>query len=132
MNSAGAADTITLSEESIKARENQRRAATVAGDFPRLEGLLDDRLHYRHANGVLEDKRAYLANFREVTYHKFVATHEAVTVAGDAAIVSLTEIVALTIKDGSHQSVVVHALDVWSKNPDGVWRLLARQALYQK
>lgn len=53
--------------------EDARFAAMSANDLGALEGLLEDDLHYVHANGVVEDKAEFLRKVRsgERRYRRF-------------------------------------------------------------
>ena len=55
------------------ASEDARFAAMSANDLSALEGLLEDDLHYVHANGMVEDKAEFLRKIRsgERRYRRF-------------------------------------------------------------
>jgi hypothetical protein len=65
-----------LNETSIErtvASEEARFAAMSANDLEALESLLDDDLHYVHANGMIEGKAEFLRKIRsgERRYRRF-------------------------------------------------------------
>ena len=55
--------------------EEARFAAMSANDLNALEALLEDDLHYVHANGMVEDKAEFLRKIRsgERHYRRFAA-----------------------------------------------------------
>ena len=64
---APAGGTIAAQEpnaETVLAREKQRVAALVAGDFDRLAGMLSPTMTYTHSSGAVDSKEAYLATLR--------------------------------------------------------------------
>jgi hypothetical protein len=73
-----------LEQEALEA-ENGRFAALVAGDFQRLEQVLDNGLRYVHASGLVENKEEFLAQLRsgERRYVKLAPHQRSVRVVGD-------------------------------------------------
>ena len=59
----------------VIASEEARFAAMSRNDLNALEGLLEDDLHYVHANGMVEDKAEFLRKIRsgERLYRRFAA-----------------------------------------------------------
>jgi hypothetical protein len=55
--------------------EEARFAALSSNDLGALEGLLEDDLHYVHANGMIEDKTEFLRKIQsgERRYRRFAA-----------------------------------------------------------
>lgn len=59
----------------VTASEEARFAAMSANDLNALEHLLEDDLHYVHANGAVEDKAEFLRKIRsgERLYRRFAS-----------------------------------------------------------
>ena len=59
----------------VIASEEARFAAMSRNDLSALEGLLEDDLHYVHANGMIEDKAEFLRKIRsgERLYRRFAS-----------------------------------------------------------
>ncbi|MDO8942079.1 MAG: nuclear transport factor 2 family protein [Burkholderiaceae bacterium] len=111
--------------------EQARRRALLAGDRAQVDQIFDDRLFYRHANGKVDRKDSFMASFGPVTYLKIDASEEAVTVAGDTAVASMTETI-VTRRVGVENPSTFHvvAINVWAREGAGPWRLLSRQASF--
>lgn len=62
-------------ESRVVSSEEARFAAMSSNDLNALEGLLEDDLHYVHANGMVEDKAEFLRKIRsgERRYRRFAA-----------------------------------------------------------
>jgi ketosteroid isomerase-like protein len=118
-------------EQQIRNCERSRRSAMIEGDVESMSELLDDRLHYRHATGIFEDKDAFLKSFALIRHNTIETEFESVIVTGDAAIVTLAERVRFARGNGPEETINVYGLNVWCRGGDGRWRLLARQAQFQ-
>ena len=73
------------STEAIRALEEQRYAAMLAGDVATLERLLDDALTYTHSSGVVDTKASYIAGVRDKVweYKTIARENERVVMRGD-------------------------------------------------
>lgn len=62
-------------ERRVVISEEARFAAMSSSDLNALESLLEDDLHYVHANGMVEDKAEFLRKIRsgERRYRRFAA-----------------------------------------------------------
>ena len=78
-----------MTEAEIFAYEDRRFAAMASGDLEALASLLDDELHYVHANGMVEDKREFLRKLSdgERRYLGFRAVERTCRRDGDFAFV---------------------------------------------
>jgi Domain of unknown function (DUF4440) len=83
------------------ASEEARFAAMAANDLDALESLLEDDLHYVHANGMVEDKAEFLRKIRsgERRYRRFESRSREVRherglsfVFGEAAVEVFTKV----------------------------------------
>jgi hypothetical protein len=63
-------DAATLTE--VKAADDERVAAMVAGDAKRLDAILSDALHYGHSSKLIENKAEHMTSLvsRRLIYHK--------------------------------------------------------------
>ena len=112
-------------EEAIRALEEQRYAAMLAGDVVTLERLLDDALTYTHSNGVVDTKASYIAGVRDKVWeYKAIAREdERVVLRGDAALVYCRLRIELLVR-GTPRKVNASVLGVWVRS-GAEWRLLA-------
>jgi hypothetical protein len=79
-------------EHALKAAEALQRRAMLANDGAALAGLLDPRLQFHHATGVVDDREAYLAKMAagRIRYvgndwaeeHVISLAHNAATLSG--------------------------------------------------
>jgi uncharacterized protein (TIGR02246 family) len=74
----------------IRALEDRRYAATIAGDLEELDRLFADTLSYTHSSGSVDTKASYLESLRSgrLRYRSIERLDEAITVYDHAAVVS--------------------------------------------
>jgi ketosteroid isomerase-like protein len=115
-------------EEAIRALEEQRYAAMLAGDVAALERLLDDALSYTHSNGVVDTKASYITGVRDRVweYKSISRENERVVLRGDAALVYCRLHIELLVR-GAPRKVDASVLGVWVRS-GAEWRLLAIQS----
>ena len=112
-------------EDAIRALEDHRYAAMLAGDVAALERLLDDALSYTHSNGVVDTKASYIAGVRgKLWEYKSVSReNERVVLRGDTALVFCRLRIDLLVR-GTPRKVDANVLGVWVRS-GAEWRLLA-------
>lgn len=99
----------------------------LAGDTKALDGLLDRRLQFSHANGAVNDKQAYLAKMTtgRISYLAIDWGEPQVTILGDAALLAGRMTTRVRV-DGTEKRLENRVLTVWIR--EGEWRLLAFQS----
>jgi len=114
-------------EDEVLQAERNWAASVVAGDFDRVEALLDDTLIYAHSTGIIESKDQYLGKLRSGAQHYDSIEHEKTTVRvhGDAAVVHSIGVMTGKNANGPfHDRLMI--MHFWV-NTDGKWLLGAHQ-----
>jgi hypothetical protein len=108
----------------IKGLENERYAAMIASDMPKLDRLLDDRLRYIHSSGLVDDKASYLSGFGRLwEYRSIDRQDETIVPLGDSALIyAILRIDAVV--NGALRHIHSRALTVWARS-GGSWRAVA-------
>jgi uncharacterized protein (TIGR02246 family) len=77
-------------EQAVLAAQDQRIAATIAGDLAAVAAMMTDDLTYTHSNGIEESKAEFLEGLKngKYVYREIAPRGRRVRVHGDAAIVS--------------------------------------------
>jgi Domain of unknown function (DUF4440) len=90
--------------------EAARFAAMSANDLEALDSLLENDLHYVHANGVVEDKAEFLRKIRsgERRYRRFDSRHRQVRHEGSFTFVFGEAEVEVNTKAGLVQNVLAY------------------------
>lgn len=116
-------------EASVSAAVEALTRAMLAADRAQLEDLTSDHLSYGHSSGRFETKAQFIdvVAGRKTIYKSIALSEPTVTVAGNNAIVRHV-FSGETESDGKPSSARVGVLQVWQKQQDGRWKLLARQA----
>jgi ketosteroid isomerase-like protein len=112
----------------VKAVEALNKAM-LAADKAGLEALVADKLSYGHSSGRIETKAEFIDVFvsKKSVYKSIAITDPSVAVVGGNAIAR--HIFAVEFEsDGKPGSAKVGVMQVWQKQADGRWQLLARQA----
>jgi ketosteroid isomerase-like protein len=113
----------------VRASEQQRCAAMLANDTTALDAILDPRLQFAHATGVVDDKSAYLTKMAggRIVYVGIDWTEE-VVIELAPGVALLTGRMATDVKvDGVDKALRNRVMSVWGKT-DGQWRLVAFQS----
>ena len=115
-------------EQEIRALEDRRYRAMLAGDAETLDQLLGAGLVYTHSTGAADTKAAYLAGVKAktLTYRSIERAEEEVRVYGDAAVVSGRARIDVLVSSVLRQAQVRY-LGVWAKGAQG-WQLVGFQA----
>jgi hypothetical protein len=114
-----------FSESAVRALEDQRYAAMLAGDAATLERLLDDALTYTHSSGVVDTKAGYLAGLRGKAwqYKAIVRESERIVIRGGCGLAFCRLKIDLDVR-GAPRKVDSKALAVWVAD-GGQCRLVA-------
>ncbi|WP_395726126.1 nuclear transport factor 2 family protein [Nakamurella sp.] len=117
-----------IDEEQIRAVDDRRTAAMVAGDLPTLRELIADDCRYVHSTGVSDTKDSYLAAIESgALAYTWIGTAEHIFIrAGDAMLVP-HEMRAELVRSGVPEPYRSRAVAVWRATPDGP-RLIYFQA----
>ena len=113
----------------IKAAEKARCAAMLENDNGVLSALLDPRLQFHHATGVVDAKDAYMAKMAagRIQYVGISWSEEKVIVLADNAAV-LTGRMSTNVRvEGLDKALVNRVATVWSLN-DGAWQMVVFQS----
>lgn len=111
-------------ESDLRAAEEQRCAALLAGDEPALAALLADDLVHIHLNGRVDDKAGYLAGFRDLyTFHAIRRGDLTIRLYGAVSVMTGPLIQSIELRaTGQRIDVTAITTQVWLKGPKG-WRL---------
>lgn len=113
----------------VRAADEQRIAATIHRDLPRLARLLDDDLRYANSDGRVQTKTEFLAAVEQSTDRYLSVTPRRVVLQqiapGAVAMSGRAEIHAETA--GRRVQFALQFLAVW-REVSGDWRLLAYQS----
>ncbi len=111
----------------IRALEDERYAAMIAGDVEALGRLLSDRLLYRHSAGGRDSKASYLERVRNGTFvYESIEHPEEKIIVADGAVVVLGQMIARVHRAGELHELRNQSCAVWARE-DGHWRLVAFQ-----
>lgn len=123
------APTSTIVSNAVRAVEQQRCAAMLANDAAALDALLDPRLTFSHATGVMDDKSAYMAKMAagRITYQSIVWCDERVIALANDVALLVGRMVSKVTVEGAEKQLDNRVLAAWVQ--DGVrWRLVAFQS----
>ena len=114
-------------EDTVRALEDERYAAMLAGDADTLDRLLSGRLVYSHSTGGQDTKASYLEHVRDkvLAYESIDHPVDQVIVAGGAAIV-IGAMNARAYVGGELRLLRNRVCAVWA-DEDGAWRLVVFQ-----
>jgi ketosteroid isomerase-like protein len=112
----------------VRAAEDRRYAAMVAGDLAALGELLSDQAVYTHSYGGRDTKQEWLDSLSSgaLTYHSAEHTVSEVIVRGDAAVLVGEMHADVTSARGSVR-LDNATVAVWGAE-DGTWRLVYFQS----
>ena len=113
----------------IKTAEQKRCAAMLANDNAVLAVLLDPRLQFHHATGVVDAKDAYMAKMAagRIQYVGISWSEEKIIVLADNAAV-LTGRMSTDVRvEGLDKALVNRVITVWNLN-DGAWQMVVFQS----
>ena len=112
----------------VRAAEDRRYAAMIAGDVAALGELLSDQAVYTHSYGGRDSKQELLDKLSsgDLAYHSIEHPVTEVIVLGDAAVV-LGEMHADVTSGGNDRHLASATIAVWGAQ-DGQWRMAAFQS----
>jgi ketosteroid isomerase-like protein len=116
-------------EKAVSAAVDSFKAALISSHIPSLEKWTDEKLSYGHSGGLVQDKAAFLDNFKtgKSDFVTINLTDQTITVFGKTAIVR-HKLNATTNDNNTPGTANIFVLLVWQKNGKQ-WRLIARQAV---
>jgi hypothetical protein len=113
----------------LAAADDERLAATKAGNQARLEAILSNDLHYAHSNGKVDTKTSLIANLvaRASVYESFDYKERKFTLIG-AGLATMTGRVLVKVGPaGKPNELDLSILAIW-REEQGKWRFLAWQS----
>ncbi|MFE7581444.1 nuclear transport factor 2 family protein [Streptomyces gardneri] len=114
-------------EATIRALEDARYAAVVAGDFDTFIALAHPDLAYTHSNALVDTLDSYREKLRSgfYVYHRIDHPVDRIIVSGDAAVV-IGEMHADITAGGVRKTLANRSMAVWVRENDN-WLLLGYQ-----
>ncbi len=113
----------------VTAADDERVAATKAGDRARLEEIFSDELHYAHSSGHLDTKASYidaLASHRSV-YETYDYRERHFLPAAPGVVLMTGRVLIRARSGGEVHDLDLNFLAVW-REENGRWRFLAWQS----
>lgn len=113
----------------VTAADDERLAATKAGDRARLDAIFSDELHYAHSSGHIDSKASYmdaLTSHRTV-YESFEYLQRDFLPAAPGIVLMTGHVIIHSINSGTKVVNDLNILAVW-REEKGRWRFLAWQS----
>jgi len=113
----------------LTAADDERLAATKAGDKARLAAILSNDLHYAHSSGKVDTKASLIASLvaRTSVYESFDYRERKFTLIG-AGLATMTGRVLVKVGPaGKPNDLDLSILAIW-REENGKWRFLAWQS----
>ena len=119
-------------EQAIAMQVEALTKAMTDADSVMLDKLTAAQLSYGHSGGAVENKKMFIANILsgKSDFVSISLSNQVITVSKKTAVVR-HQLDAVTNNDGKPGEVHLLILLVWQKQ-NGVWKLLARQAVKQQ
>ena len=113
----------------ILAAEARRCEAMRANDPAALDAILDERLHFSHATGVVDDKPAFLAKMASgrIVYEAIAWTEEKVIVLAPGVALLTGRMNTDVRVEGEIKALRNRVITAWSR-AGGEWRMVAFQS----
>ncbi|PYQ47984.1 MAG: nuclear transport factor 2 family protein [Acidobacteria bacterium] len=117
-------------EAAIKDLDARRVQAMVRADVKALDPMLADDLTYTHASGIFDTKASLLSSISsgKLKYKSLELTDPRVRVYGNVAVVNGRAAVQAESATLGPLSLKLFYTDVWTRQPDGRWRMVAWQS----
>ncbi len=117
----------STAEQEIRALEDQRFQAMIAGDAATLERLLSDQLVYTHSNAGVDSKASLVDGIRtgRFAYQRIERPDQAIVVHGETAVVAGHA--RMELGGANPRTLNLRYTDVWVKGPGG-WQMVAWQS----
>lgn len=112
-----------------RAADDERVAATIAGDRARLEAVFSDGLHYAHSNGALDTKATLVDKVASgrTDYEQINYARREFEVAAPGVVVMRGRALIRAGAPGKIMPNDINFLAVWRRE-GGKWRFLAWQS----
>jgi ketosteroid isomerase-like protein len=116
-------------EAAVRAADDGRVAATIAGDRAQLAAIYSDDLRYAHSNGKIDNKAEHADGIAKRTsvYERFDYVTREFRLAAPGVMLMLGRVVIHSTNAKGKNQNDVNFLAVW-REEQGRWRLLAWQA----
>ena len=114
-------------EATVKNAVEELRTAWLKQDKAKIEALTAEQLSYSHSDARLEDKTKFITGVmtRKATVKSLEWPELTVQVVGNNAIVRHLWVSESEL-DGKVTNTKIGVMQVWQKQQDGGWKLLAR------
>jgi hypothetical protein len=113
----------------LAAADDERLAATQAGDPARLEAIFSDALHYAHSSGKVDTKASLIKSLvsHASVYESFDYKERKFTVIGPGLATMTGRVIVKVGPAGKPNELDLRFLAVW-REENGRWRFLAWQS----
>ena len=114
----------------VRLADDERVAATVAGDINALKAIYSDEMYYAHSSGKLDSKTSQLEGIATGVYKytKFDYKERTfIPIAPTVVLMKGAALLALTRLSGEKILLDINYLGVW-RLEDGKWKFMAWQA----
>jgi hypothetical protein len=113
----------------VRAADDERLAATQAGDRARLEAIFSDELHYAHSNTRIDTKASFVAALasRKTVYESFEHQERTFVPAGPGIVLQHGKVLTRVRGANGVNTLDLAYLAVW-RLENGAWRFLAWQS----
>ena len=120
---------LELMTAAARAADDERLAATMAGDPARLDAIFSEELRYAHASGKVDNKASSIKSLtsRSTIYESFDYQERTFKVAGPGVVIMTGRVIVHVSNDGPKVTLDLNFLAVW-REENGRWRLLAWQS----
>lgn len=120
---------LNLDMQAVELSVGSLRKAMLSGDSLALRNLTCEELTYGHSGGLIEGRETFVTNLvtKKTDFITMDIKDQDITVKGDVAWVRHT-LAAEIVDNGNKNNVNLKILLIWTK-VDGIWKLLARQAV---
>lgn len=113
----------------VRAADDERLAATVAGDKGRLEAIFSDDLRYAHSSGHVDTKASYVAALTgsKTSHNGFEYKERSFQSVGPGIVLMTGRVLSRTTSGMQKRTLDLNYLAVW-REEHGQWRFLAWQS----
>ncbi|MCX6951841.1 MAG: nuclear transport factor 2 family protein [Verrucomicrobia bacterium] len=113
----------------LTAADDERLAATKAGDAARLGAILSDDLHYTHSSGKVDTKASLIASLasKASVYESFDYKKRTFTLIGSGIATMTGRVITKVGPPGKPNELDLSFLAIW-REENGKWRFLAWQS----
>jgi hypothetical protein len=113
----------------VTAADDERLAATKAGDKYRLDAIFSDALHYAHSSGKIDTKASYMASLvtRTTIYESFDYQERKFTLLAPGIAQMTGRVLIKATNNGARSDNDLNFLAIW-REENGKWRFIAWQS----